>query len=30
MAKALVVKKYTEGEIIYAEGDVGSESYIVK
>ena len=30
MAEALEVKKYKEGEIIFEEGDVGSEFYIIK
>ena len=30
MAKALEEKKYDEGEIIFEEGDVGSEFYIIK
>ena len=30
MAQALEVKKYDLGEIIFEEGDVGSEFYIIK
>jgi len=30
MAQALEVKKYEQGDIIFEEGDVGSEFYIIK
>jgi len=30
LAQALEVKKYKEGEVIFEEGDVGSEFYIIK
>ena len=30
IAEALEVKKYEQGDIIFEEGDVGSEFYIIK
>ena len=30
MVQALEVKKYNESEVIFEEGDMGSEFYIIK
>ena len=30
MAQSLAVKKYEQGDIVFEEGDVGKEFYIIK